>query len=265
MAIITLSREPFSGARDLAECVCRHLGYSLVSRDDVIEKVTQYGMPVDRIDNARRRRLGWLPRKDQEWMRFTVYVRAALSQEIQLGNLVYIGNNGEQPLQGFPNLLNVKMSSDARHRIKTLIKRNEYAIDRKTAQKIIERLDKNGVRWGRTLYNDGRHGPSDFDLVIDPMRTSITEACEIIQEIVERPPFKTTPETLETIDLMTIAAEVRARIAGELDIVDENVDVQVHDGVISITGSVQSKEDAEAIVELMHEEAEVLVVIFWRK
>ena len=125
MAIITLSRKPFSNAKELAECDSKHLGYRLISREDVIEKMARFGMPGDRIDHARRRRLGRLPRLDLEWMHYIFFVRAALSEEISEANLIYLGNNGQQLLRGFPGLLNVGVITSVKYRIENLIKRNE--------------------------------------------------------------------------------------------------------------------------------------------
>ena len=43
MAIITLSTETFSGGRELAGRLSERLGYTLVSRENIIEKTGHYG------------------------------------------------------------------------------------------------------------------------------------------------------------------------------------------------------------------------------
>ena len=93
MAIITLSRRTFSGAGELAQRVSEKLGYRLVSRDDIIEKTTQYGLSGDRQNRARRRRFGLLPRMDLEWKhyydRYVPRWNAVSSQEHRT-SIVYI-------------------------------------------------------------------------------------------------------------------------------------------------------------------------------
>ena len=59
------------------------------------------------------------------------------------------------------------------------------------------------------------------------------------------------PKTLETIELLAVAAELRARIAMESEVADEDVEVGVKDGVIVLAGSVPSAEDLHAIKELL--------------
>ena len=253
MAIITMSADSFAGAMGLAEIISKHLDYRFVTQEDIIEKTADYGMSADTIDRARRRHLGWRPRMDLEWIHYIACVRAAVSKEIQRGNLFYFGNNGQEILVGYPNVMHIKVDVAYRERIKNLEKLNDYAIKRKSARNVIETTDKKEVIWGRTIYNDGKHELSDFDLVMDPKSTTASEACELVQNALQQPRLQTTPKSLETIDLLTIAAELRTRIAVDLDIGDDNVEVEVRDGAINIIGSVSSKEDSEAIAALLHE------------
>jgi len=192
MAIIALSRGTFSGARKLVEYTSEELGYRLVFREDIVERVAQYGVSRDRLERARCRHLGLLPRKDLEWIHYLAYTRAALSKEIRQGNLIYLGDDGRIVLRNFPNVLSVHVIANVEHRIDTFMKRNDHAIRRKKARRFIEKIDDRRSRWGRILYNDGRFDPSEFDLVIDPAVTSIPDACEIIRDAIEQSRFQPT-------------------------------------------------------------------------
>lgn len=256
MAIITLSKEAFSGARRLAEQASEKLDYRLVTREAVIEKIASYGVSTHRLNQARYRHLGMRPRMDLEWTHYLAFSRAALSKEIQQGNLVYLGDDGRALLNNFPNMLSVIVITGMESRIDAFMKRNDYAVGRKEAKRFIDKIDEKRSRWGRTLYKDGRNDTSEFDLVIDSGCMSIADACETIRTTIEQPRFQTTPESLKTIDCMTLAAELRARIAMEADVVDDNIEVEVGDGVIRISGSVRSLEDVDAIKELLHEQPE---------
>ena len=95
------------------------------------------------------------------------------------------------------------------------------------------------------------HLASEYDLVVDPEHASMPEVCEIICATLARPEYQTTSETLEEIELMTLAADLRARIAMDPTIPDDGIEVVASDGVIRVGGAVHSKEDAEAIAELL--------------
>jgi cytidylate kinase len=252
MPIITLSKGIFSGARELARQVSETLGYSLVSREEIVEKTAQYGLPGDRLEWARRRRLGVLARKDLEWMHYLVYARAALTKEIRQGSLVYLGSDGRTLLRDFPTVLHISVIADMEHRIRNLIRRTDYVMNQKKARQLIEKIDAKAARWRRAIYDDVMLDPSDFDLVIEPEIMSIAEACDLIGATAGQPQYQTTGKALEAIDLLTVAAELRARIAMKEDIADDNVGVEVQGGVIVVTGSVRSAEDLDGIRELFN-------------
>ena len=251
MPIIALARGTFSGAKEVAQAVAETLSYRLVSREDIIEKTAQYGMTRERLDRARQRKLSLLQRKQLDWIHYRAYARAALTKEIRQGSMVYLGSNGRVLLRDFPNVLNVMVVADMEYRIDNLIRRTEHVINRRKARRLIEEIDERKDRWQRHFYGDDWQRYSEFDLIIHPGQVSIPDACENILAALEQPNYQTTHKSLETIDLLTVAAELRARIAMKADVVDDNVQVDVRDGMVVVTGSVRSPEDMEGIRELL--------------
>ena len=250
VAIIALARGTFSGAKDLAQQVAETLNYRLVSREDIIEKTAQYGVTRERLDRARQRKLGLLQRKQLDWIHYRAYARAALTKEIRRGSLVYLGSNGRVLLRDFPNVLNVMVAADIEYRIDNLIRRTEHVMNRRKARRLIEEIDERKAKWQRHFHRENWNEFSEFDLVIQASEMSIPAACEQILTTLEQPEYQTTHKSLETIDLLTVAAELRARIAMIADVVDDNVQVEARDGVIVVTGSVRSTEDMDGIREL---------------
>ena len=252
MAIVTMSKRSFSGAGELAECLSRDLAYTLVSREEIIEKTARYGMSRDRLERARSRRLGFPNRMDLEWLHYLAYARAALTKEVRQGNLVYVGDNGRALLHDFPNVLSVHIAADMEYRIDNLVRRTDYVINRMKARRLIEKIDEKEARWQRTVCVEGWSDDSEFDLVVQPELVSISDGCDLIRSTLEQPRFQTNAKSLETMDLLTVASELRARIAVRGGVVDRDIEVEGRDGVIVITGSVQSAEDVEEIAALLN-------------
>ena len=252
MDIITLSRGPFSGAGEVGRRLSSELGSKLVSREDITEKIGQYGISGNRLDRARRKHLGILQRMDLGWMHYVVFVRAAVSKEIREGNLIYVGEDGRALLREFPNVLNVSVVGGLESRVNNLMKRTDYVISRKRAKRLIEKIDEKESKWQRALVDDGWHESSEFDLVVDPGQIGVPGACGLIRAAAAQSQFQITPRAIETMELLTVAAELRARIAMKDNVVDVNVEVEVREGVIVISGSVHSAEDLDAIRELLY-------------
>ena len=251
MAIITLSKRAFNGAGELAQQVSKLLDYRMVSRYDIIEKTSQYGISEDRQERVRSRNLGILHRMDRGWRRYLIYSRAALTKEIRKGCLVYLGANGRDLVRDFPNVLNVQVSADIELRIDNLMKRTEYVLNRRKARRLIEKIDENEDKWRNTFHFDSQICLPEYDLIINPSQMGIHDACELIRATLEQQTYQTTYKSLEAIDLLTVAAELRARIAMKSDVVDDDIDVAVQDGVIVVKGSVRSVEDLNGIKELI--------------
>ena len=157
MAIIAVARGTFSGAKELAQQIAETLSYRLVSRADIIEKTAQYGVTRERLDRARRRRLGILQRKQLDWIHYRAYTRAALTKEIRQGSLVYLGSNGRVLLRDFPNVLNVMVVAEMEYRIDNLIQRTEHVMNRRRARRLIEEIDESKARWQRHFHGDNWH------------------------------------------------------------------------------------------------------------
>lgn len=251
MAIVTLSQQAFNGAGELAQEISDQLGYRLVSRDDIVEKTAQYGMSKERQERARSRRLGMLQRMDLGWRHFRIFSQAALSKEVRSGCLVYLGANGLALFREFPNVLNVMVCTDIERRIDNLMKRAEYTMNRKKARTLIEKVDGREEIWRNTFHPRGQIRPSEFDLEIELGQIGVPDACELISAALDRHEYKSTYKSLEVIDLLTVAAELRARIAMMDDVKDDDIYVAVQDGVIVVNGSVRSIEDLNGIKELI--------------
>lgn len=257
MAIITLSRGTYSGAKDLAENVAQNLGYKLLSRETIVNELTQYGWADEKLSKAHHKKLSVLQRMNLEWVHYQACLRAVLSEAAQTENLVYHGNNGHIVLQGFPHLLNIKVVADMEDRIKAVTARNEYAIDRKEAIRIIKRIDERRDRWSNFLYQADMNDISSFDMVIDLSRKSITDACEMISSTVALPQFQPTQESKKIIEDLILAAKLRARIAIETDLVDDEIEVEINDGILNVKGGVHSLEDAEELKQFLSSQPEV--------
>jgi len=257
MAIITMSRGTYSGAKELAEEVAQKLGYKLLSREVIIQELANYGWVEGKLERVRHKQLGILERMNLEWVHYLVCLRAVLSKQAKGETLVYHGNNGHLALHGFPHILSIKVIADMEHRIKAVMARNEYAIDQKEAIQIIERIDERRKKWSEFFYQTDVNDVSSFDIVIDLSRKSISDAYEMIRSAVELPQFQPTPESEKTIEDLTRAAELRARIAMETDIMDDEIEVEIHDGVLDVKGVVHSLKDADELKIFLSSQPEI--------
>jgi len=257
MAIITLSRGTYSGAKELAEYIAPNLGYTLLSREVIVDQLSHYGWEEGKLHRVRHKQLGIVQRMNLDWIHYVACLRAVLSKEAEGEALVYHGNNGHAALRGFPHILSIKVIADMEDRIRAVLARNEYTIDRKEAIRIIQRIDERREKWSKFLFGTDTNDASAFDMVIDLSRKSIPDAYEMIHAAVALPQFQPTPESKKAIQNLARAAELRARIAMQTDVIDDEIEVEIHNGVLKVKGVVHSLEDANELREFLSRQPEV--------
>jgi hypothetical protein len=97
MAIIAISRGTFSGGQGLAELLAERLGYECVSREDLVESATWYGVSPVSLAAAREMRPDLWRGVHAEQVAYLMSIRAALCDRAASGNLVYSGHAAHLP------------------------------------------------------------------------------------------------------------------------------------------------------------------------
>lgn len=257
MAIITLTRGTYSGAKELAEYTAKNLGYALLSREGLISELAQLGWEEEKLNKARYKNLGIMERMNLQWIHYLACLRAVLAEKAKGEGLVYHGNQGHIVLRDFPHVLSVKCIADLEYRIRAVMARNEYAIDRKEALRIINRIDQKRERWSKFLYGADPNDASTYDIVIDLSKKSIADAFELIHSQISLPQFQPTPESKKAIEELALAAKLRAKVAMECEVIDDDLGIEIKDGIVNIKGTVHCVEDAHEIRRFLAKQPEI--------
>lgn len=248
MAIITISRGTFSGGKELAECIAKKLGYRCVAREVLVEAAARYGAPLERLTHAMNDKPGILEGMTLERAHYMALVRAALAKAARDEQLVYHGHAGHLLLKDVPHIIRVKVLASMEYRIKAAMERKK--LNREQAIEHIKKVDSDRVKWTRFLYHVDWNDLALFDVMVNIDKIGISNACDIVSLIAQRAEFQPTPESHKIIENTILAADVRAKIAAEGNIPDDEIEIEANDGIITITGAARSLEDADKIREV---------------
>lgn len=251
MAIITISRGTFSGGSKLAEAVAEKLDYQCISREVLVEAAHSYGTSLEKLSEALEETPGMLQGMNLERAHYLAYIQAALSKYAQSERLVYHGHAGHLLLYGVPHVLRVKVIADMEYRIRNAMGRKN--LNRDQAKDFIHKIDSDRAKWTKFLYHVDWNDISLYDLTINIDRMQAAGALDIICEAVNSPEFQPTPEFRKILADLALATEIRARIASQANAVDEGLEVEADDGVITLSGTVRSSDDADKIRELVRQ------------
>ena len=92
MAIITISRGSASGGILLAQGLADKTGFKLVSREDIIQSASKYGVSAEKLQEALLKPPGFWDRFRHERRRYLCFVQAALCEHARKDRIIYHGN-----------------------------------------------------------------------------------------------------------------------------------------------------------------------------
>ena len=254
MAIITISRGTFSGGRSLAECIAGKLGYRCLGREVLAEAARQYGVPDEKLSEALTKKPGILERLTREKKNYLACIRAALCKEAKEGNLVYHGHAGHLLLRSVPDVLKVRVIANLEFRIRALT--DHHNVSRGQAVQYITRMDEERARWTRFLYHVDWRDPSLYDLILNLDHMTLSGACDNVCHVAGLEQFRPTRQWRKAVDDLALGSHLTALVATNKRI-SGDVEIQADEGMVTITGTVESLVDADRVRMLVREEPDV--------
>lgn len=259
MAIITISRGTFSGGKELAECVARKLGYPCLAREVLVDAARRYDVPLEKLQHAIEDKPGILERMTLERAHYLAFIRAALAKAAKDEKLVYHGHAGHLLLRGVPHVLKVRVIAGMEYRIAAAMARKK--LSRQKAIDFIKKIDENRAKWTRFLYHADILDPTLYDVIFNIERIGISQACENVALLAGREEFQPAAESRKALADLVLATEVRAQIALDGTVRDDDIEIEADDGKIVVAGRVHSLQDTERVTEIARRVAGVKEVI----
>jgi cytidylate kinase len=214
MAIITISRGSYSRGKEIAEKVADRLGYSLLSRDILLQASEEFNIPEIRLVRALHDAPSVLERFSHGKERYVAFIQKALLEQVQGDNVVYHGLAGHFFLRGVSHVLKVRIIADMADRVR--LEMNREAIAEKEARRILKKDDEERRHWALSLYGVDTVDPSLYDLVINVGGMEVECAVEIICHTARNSPcFEATAASRATLQDLLLAARVRSAVICE--------------------------------------------------
>lgn len=230
MSIVSISRGSYSRGKEVAEKVAGKLGYTCLSRDEVLESLEEFNLPELKLQTIEDPP-SFFKRLNRGKERYIAHVRAALLSRLRKDNVVYHGFSGQFFLRGVRHAFSARIIADFEDRVAIVIARDK--VSDKEARRILTRNDAARRKWGLLLYGLDPEDPSLYDTVIHVGKLGTAAAADTICNLVTQGPFHATPESLASLNDLAIAAAVEALLVTmELDL--QKLDVISVDGRVTV-------------------------------
>jgi cytidylate kinase len=249
--IVTVSRGSASGGQALAEGLAQRLGYDLVSREDVIEAATRFGISEQRLQEALLKPVRLWDRFGHERRRYIAFVQEALCERASVDRVIYHGNAGHLLLRGVSHVLCVRLIAPMAYRVGAVMDRRDMSRDE--AEQYIRDTDRQREQWTRFLYGVDWLDPGLYDLTVNLQTLDVESAVGLVALAAQRPAFQPTDESRQAMADLLLASRVRAALAADKDTASVEVEVRASGGVVHLRGKVRPASVVEDILRIAGE------------
>jgi len=247
MPIITISRGSASGGILLAQGLAEKTGYRLVSREDIIQSASKYGVNAGQLEEALLKPPGFWERFRHERRRYLSFVQEALCEQAWEDGIIYHGNAGYLLLRGISHVLSVHVVAPVTYRIDMLMKRENML--REDAVRYIEKMDQHRKDWTRFLYGVDWMDPELYDLMINLRTLDIQGAVDVVVGMAKRKEFQATNESSKAMADLLLTSRVRSALAANHKTAAVEIDVESDAGIIYLKGKVRPSSLINIVME----------------
>jgi cytidylate kinase len=248
MTIVAISREMGSGGYEIGAAVAKALNFEYVNRQILLEAAHAHGVPEATLVDVVERRPSLWERFDAERRRYLTFLEAAYYAFAERGNLVTASRSGPFFVRDVRHALKVRIMAPVEVRVRRVMVQAQ--LDQKAAAAKVRAYDREmsgridylfGVDWTR---------PENYDLVLNTSDDAWDFYTDLLVAAARHPRFQPTPESVQRVKDLSLAAQVRAAIATDPGTRNLTVEVTAQTGRVTLTGVVFSPTVLEAAADV---------------
>ncbi len=211
MSIITINRGSYSRGKQVAEKLALKLGYECISRDILLEASDEFNIPEIKLIRALHDPASVLERFLHGKEKYVSYICTALLQHVCKDNIVYHGLAGQYFLRDIPHVLKVRVIADMQERVKEERRRENISAEK--ALYVLKKDDEERRKWAMQVYGTDTWDSRLYDIILHIGRLTVDDAVDILFDTVQKPNFKTTPESQLLVENITLSSKVKSELA----------------------------------------------------
>jgi cytidylate kinase len=250
MAIVIISSADEPTRRELAESLARKLDCPVMSREQVVERATEYGVPVGRLEVAVLKHSVPKERLARHKAQYLSVVTTSICDGAEAAtNLVYHGRAGNLLLDGVSHVLRVRVVANEERRLTAL--ENRLKLSREKALAYMTELDQDIENWVRFAHGVDMNDPHQYDLMLNLDQISLQSASATACTMAQLPEFQPTPASRRIMEDLCLAARARLQLGHDERTARADLSVSVTAGRVTVTYMPAQARVAEAVPEVL--------------
>ncbi|HEY5514228.1 MAG TPA: cytidylate kinase family protein [Geomonas sp.] len=247
MAIITISREMGTGAYAIAKDLAKKLKYTLIDRVKIEELAPSYGLTTEILERVDEKPPSYRTAEDRLQAANLTTMELILLDCAKKGNVILYGRGGQDLIKGMKNVLKVRFVAPFEDRVEKFAER-EW-IDPEYAKDLIRKSDHQLGGFIHFYFNRDWNDPMAYDILFNTTRLSQASMVECVIAAVKDPRLKEAEEqSMGLLEDIILAKRVEVELLRSSLVRVVQFGIRAEDGVITLTGHVQSEpEIGEAV------------------
>ncbi len=251
MAIINISRQPYSCGNKIAGEIAKKLSYKLIDKFVINDKIKEFhcNFSDELQDLASEKEPGFFKNFFTRPRVYSSLLQAILFEEASNDNVVFMGRGGQYILDQ-PQALNIRIISPTKARQANL-ERIE-AVNPKAAQKLLEKKDHERENFIQYLFKKDVSDASAYDLIFNHEKLGSEAILETILGYgamidKKQPMSDADKDRLKRLSLeKRVEATIRKKFADVVNLVVECEKL----GIVKIAGFVEDELDRNELFKL---------------
>ncbi len=257
MAVITFSREPHSGTRDLARLLADRLGYRYVSRDEVT-RLVRARSGVERTPQTAEgegRAPSFLEQLGEqltgEGDAYRSALKAVVTELATADDVVIVGHGAGLFLPDLRTVIRVFVVAPMRERVERVVAEGEP--DPERARRQVEQEDKESAAYLQYLFGIDWRDPHRWDLVINSGRANLDAVMDMLAHYAESV-IRNEAEQSAVAEL-GLASRVEQALLADEDLGVSGLRVRADGGALVLEGEALTQDDRDRAEAMARAEA----------
>lgn len=233
MQIICVSRGSLLRGKEFAESLGAKLGYTVLSREKLIEEAILAGVQVSKLETSMVKPQLFTERLARERDHYLAFCTGYLCERALEGPIVYYGRTGHMLLRGVSHVLRVRVVVDQEDKVAATMR--DLGLDHEKARRYLEEVEEDRRNWARAMYGSAGDDPSDYDVVVNVERMSTDNAAASLLGMCQLPEFQMTPASRRALEDLLLSSRARLLLARDPRTNRFSFTVSAHHGAVTVT------------------------------
>jgi cytidylate kinase/CBS domain-containing protein len=250
MPIITISRGSCSGGAQLAEALHQRLGWRVLSQEEVSTAAAKaYRLSDTELSQELYLPANFFERFTHRKTRYLLATQATVTELLDDGNGIYHGLAGQFLFADLCNVFKVRIVAPMESRVEMAMER--FGLSRDEARHYIDEADEYRLKWGRQIFRADVAEADHYDLVVNLEHVNLNRATSMIAEIILGDDYKPTAECVQEYRDFALERRISAELFFNSPFTPDVVDIQVHNGIVQLSGDGPFAASRAEIVEFV--------------